>query len=191
MTPFSPLLPSMRMQMLGTCSEQLYSSCVKVKEVLNAGLCGETPIIIAFFALFSSKSLPIRVYSDRITAAYRSPIKFEREGQLGSQETSYATSKAFDKQRKLQRTRAADADSGAQPTKWQRRFLVLTRLYSRKIDIPPYVATETMNRMHDRMRVVFIVVGVSVFFTIFFFGEFSTYQRILRAREAGVGVKKM
>ncbi|KAJ1370026.1 hypothetical protein KIN20_031659 [Parelaphostrongylus tenuis] len=140
MTPFSPLLPSMRMQMLGTCSEQLYSSCVKVKEVLNAGLCGETPIIIAFFALFSSKSLPIRVYSDRITAAYRSPIKFEREGQLGSQETSYATSKAFDKQRKLQRTRAADADSGAQPTKWQRRFLVLTRLYSRKIDIPPYVA---------------------------------------------------
>ncbi|KAJ1360267.1 hypothetical protein KIN20_019194 [Parelaphostrongylus tenuis] len=147
--------------------------------------------LLLFSSHISSKSLPVRMYSDRITAAYRSPIKFEREGQLGSKETSYATSKAFDEQRKLQRTWAADADSGAQPTKWQRRFLVLTRLYRRKSDIPPYVATETMNRMHDRMRVVFIVVGVSVFFTIFFFGEFSTYQRILRAREAGVAVKKM
>uniref|UniRef100_A0A0R3PNS9 Ion_trans domain-containing protein n=1 Tax=Angiostrongylus costaricensis TaxID=334426 RepID=A0A0R3PNS9_ANGCS len=81
--------------------------------------------------------------------------------------------------------------SGVQPTKWQKRFLVITRLYQRQSDIPPYVATGTMNRMHDRMRVVFILVGVTVFFVIFFVGEFSTHQRITRDRDAGVFVKKM
>ncbi|KAE9421337.1 hypothetical protein Angca_001712 [Angiostrongylus cantonensis] len=138
-----------------------------------------------------SVPFPIRMVSDRVSNAYRWPIK--RESQLEPKDGAplYATRDSYGEQMKSQRNRTADAGSGVQPTKWQKRFLVITRLYQRQRDIPPYVAAGTMNRMYDRMRVVFILVGVTVFFVIFFFGEFSTHQRISRDRDAGVIVKKM
>ncbi|KAJ1360264.1 hypothetical protein KIN20_019191 [Parelaphostrongylus tenuis] len=150
----------------------------------------ERPVSLIFASYFLPKFLPKRMASDRISQAYRSPIK--RDSQLEPKETpSYATSSTFSEHRKSQRTRAADADSGVQPTKWQRRFLVLTRLYRNQSDIPQYVAIGTMNRMHDRLRVVFILVGVTVFSAIFFAAEFGTHHRIIRDRDAGVNVKKL
>ncbi|VDM49269.1 unnamed protein product [Toxocara canis] len=60
-----------------------------------------------------------------------------------------------------------DAESGLKPTPMQRHFLVLTRLYRNRNEIPEYVASGTMMRMHNRMRVVFIFVAVAFFYTIF------------------------
>lgn len=48
-----------------------------------------------------------------------------------------------------------------------------------------------MDRMHDRLRVVFIAVGVAVFFIIFYIGESINATRIARDRDAGVVVKSM
>ncbi|CAD6192226.1 unnamed protein product [Caenorhabditis auriculariae] len=113
----------------------------------------------------------------------------KRETESGTQ---YATTQ--DHKKTVQDSRfqgAADADSGQTPTKWQRRFLVITRLYKSQADIPTYVHNGTMNRMHDRMRVVFIVVATSVFFTIFFISERLNFARIDRDRKAGVVVTKI
>ncbi|VDK63864.1 unnamed protein product [Anisakis simplex] len=60
-----------------------------------------------------------------------------------------------------------NAENGLKPTPMQRHFLVLTRLYHRRDEIPEYVAFGTMMRMHNRMRVVFIFVGVLIFYTFF------------------------
>ncbi|VDO91302.1 unnamed protein product [Heligmosomoides polygyrus] len=79
-------------------------------------------------------------------------------------------------------------DSGIVPTKWQRRFLVITRLYRRQSEIPNFVRNGTMNRMHDRMRVVFIVVAVCFFYVVSFFCESNLAEKITRDRAAGVRV---
>lgn len=49
----------------------------------------------------------------------------------------------------------------------------------------------TMNRMHDRMRVVFIVTASLFFFSTFYIAERAMAQKIARDRDAGVVVTKM
>ncbi|CAB3410161.1 unnamed protein product [Caenorhabditis bovis] len=104
----------------------------------------------------------------------------------------YATKTDF--QQNVQDTRhagAACAETGQVPTRWQRRFLVITKLYPNIESIPPYVHNGTMNRMHDRMRVVFIVVATGFFFSIFYAAELLLDKRIQQDRRAGVVVTKM
>lgn len=48
-----------------------------------------------------------------------------------------------------------------------------------------------MNRMHDRMRVVFIVTASIFFFSTFYIAERSMAAKISRDRDAGVVVTKM
>lgn len=48
-----------------------------------------------------------------------------------------------------------------------------------------------MDRMHDRMRVVFIIVGVTSFFTLAFLMESFNAARIERDKMAGKVVTKM
>uniref|UniRef100_A0A8R1DKG1 Uncharacterized protein n=1 Tax=Caenorhabditis japonica TaxID=281687 RepID=A0A8R1DKG1_CAEJA len=86
---------------------------------------------------------------------------------------------------------AADAETGHVPTKWQKKFLVLTKLYPSAADIPPYVHNGTMNRMHDRMRVVFIVTASIFFFSTFYIAERAMAEKIARDRDAGVVVTRM
>ncbi|UMM16512.1 hypothetical protein L5515_013496 [Caenorhabditis briggsae] len=88
-------------------------------------------------------------------------------------------------------TGAADSETGQVPTKWQKKFLVITKLYPSVEDIPPFVHHGTMNRMHDRMRVVFIVTASIFFFSTFYIAERAMAQKIARDRDAGVVVHKM
>ncbi|PAV62984.1 hypothetical protein WR25_03876 [Diploscapter pachys] len=84
---------------------------------------------------------------------------------------------------------AASHESGQVPTKWQRRFLIWTRLYNSQREIPEFVANGTMNRMHQRLRVLFIIFGIAIFFVIFFTAEIWNAKRIERDRNAGVYIK--
>uniref|UniRef100_A0A914ZTS7 Uncharacterized protein n=1 Tax=Parascaris univalens TaxID=6257 RepID=A0A914ZTS7_PARUN len=81
-----------------------------------------------------------------------------------------------------------DASNGLKPTWMQRHFLVLTRLYRSRNEIPEYVASGTMMRMHNRMRVVFIFVGVAFFYTIFLCFEKALALKVHKDKVAGRGV---
>ncbi|KAK5976762.1 hypothetical protein GCK32_012831 [Trichostrongylus colubriformis] len=130
-----------------------------------------------------------RLLSDRISDAYKAvrkpPQRAAKEGGA-----SYATRISFDEQMKLQRTLGADADTGVIPTKWQKRWLVITRLYNRPSDIPQYVSGATMNRLSDRLRIVFISVGVVCFYVFFYYIESTNAKKIARDRDAGVVLKE-
>uniref|UniRef100_A0A0M3I2D6 Uncharacterized protein n=1 Tax=Ascaris lumbricoides TaxID=6252 RepID=A0A0M3I2D6_ASCLU len=72
----------------------------------------------------------------------------------------YATKEQFRANLESQRASTVfTAETGVKPTNWQRRFLVLTNLYRNTAEIPEYIASGTMQRMHNRMRVVFIIVA--------------------------------
>ncbi|PIO76530.1 hypothetical protein TELCIR_01402 [Teladorsagia circumcincta] len=127
--------------------------------------------------------------SDRISDAYKA-VRKQPQSAL-KEGVGYATRISYDEQMKAQRTHGADADTGVIPTKWQRICLVITRLYNKPTDIPQYVSGGTMNRMHDRMRVVFIAVAVSWFYVVFYYAESENAKKIARDRDAGVAVGKM
>ncbi|KAK6735157.1 hypothetical protein RB195_018379 [Necator americanus] len=128
-----------------------------------------------------------RTFADKISDAYNRSVQTKGQA-VKEAPTGYMTKAKFEAQMKSQRVQSSDADHGEIPTKWQRFCLVLTRLYQRKSDIPEYVASGTMNRMHDRMRVVFITVGVCCFFVLFFYAESQTASKIARDRDAGVSL---
>ncbi|WKY07690.1 hypothetical protein Q1695_007284 [Nippostrongylus brasiliensis] len=134
--------------------------------------------------------LSARPFGDRISDAYKS-ASLRKQPQSGVEGGGYATRVSFDQQMKSQRSMAADSNTGVQPTAMQKWFLIITRLYDNRADIPQYVASGTMDRMHDRMRVVFIFVAVAIFFTLFYIAESLNAKRIARDRDAGVVVKSM
>uniref|UniRef100_A0A1I7W7F1 HIG1 domain-containing protein n=1 Tax=Heterorhabditis bacteriophora TaxID=37862 RepID=A0A1I7W7F1_HETBA len=103
----------------------------------------------------------------------------------------YVTKDKFQKIVMEQRRQTANPEFGQRPSLWQRRFLVLTRMYKQQKDIPEIVANGTMNRMHDRMRVVFIVTAVFAFFSIFYVAELINASKIDHDRNAGVVVTKI
>ncbi|VDM66337.1 unnamed protein product [Strongylus vulgaris] len=126
------------------------------------------------------------------------------------EQNPYMTRAMFEEQMKSQRAQSADAgenylsldeynsltfvwflkhlcrfsERGVIPTRWQKFCLVITRMYQSQSEIPQYVANGTMNRMHDRMRVVFICVAVICFFVLFFYFESRTASKIARDRDA-------
>ncbi|EYC13690.1 hypothetical protein Y032_0043g867 [Ancylostoma ceylanicum] len=105
----------------------------------------------------------------------------KRQVKAGKEGSTYMTREKFEEEMKSQRTQGASADHGEMPTKWQKFCLVLTRLYGSSAEIPQ---SGTMNRMHDRMRVVFIIVAVACFYTLFFYFENQTTEKIHRDRAA-------
>ncbi|PIO57569.1 hypothetical protein TELCIR_21016 [Teladorsagia circumcincta] len=103
--------------------------------------------------------------------------------------THHASLPQNDKQVKSDRLHGADEMSGIRPTKWQRRFLVTTRLYKSQDEIPQYVANATMNRMHNRMRAIVITSAVLLFYVIITTARSSTETKIIRDREAMLAEK--
>ncbi|TKR77189.1 hypothetical protein L596_018206 [Steinernema carpocapsae] len=104
----------------------------------------------------------------------------------GAERPMYMTSKSYkDTAYKNRFARSMDSSTGVRPTALQRRFLVITRMFAKRSDIPEFVAHGTMNRMHDRMRVVFIVVASVLFFSIFYVFELINHARIERDKRAG------
>ncbi|GMR37404.1 hypothetical protein PMAYCL1PPCAC_07599, partial [Pristionchus mayeri] len=114
----------------------------------------------------------------------------KNENQVEYSKPMYATKAKFEKERFDHRFQSA-GEHGQVPTKWQKRFLVWTKIYKHQSEIPDTVAHNTMNRMHDRMRVVFIVYGVIGCFFIAFFLERINSARVNRDKEIGVVVKSM
>ncbi|KHN86452.1 hypothetical protein Tcan_16030 [Toxocara canis] len=91
-----------------------------------------------------------------------------------------------------QRTnRTYDAETGVKPTKWQRRFLVLTSLYRNMSEIPEYISSATMQRMHNRLRVVFIIVACTWFYLLFFTIERGWAHVISKNKSSGHSVSKI
>ncbi|KAI6196465.1 HIG1 domain-containing protein [Aphelenchoides besseyi] len=120
----------------------------------------------------------IKCYSSNATS-----LGTEKKPEKVRERPLYATRQNFEKQKLVERYgRSATEDSGVKVTKFQRRMLVLTGLYKHSKNIPEYVPYGTMNRLHDRSRVVFIVVGCLVFFTIFFTFELGTSRAVYRDR---------
>ncbi|EPB69144.1 hypothetical protein ANCCEY_11765 [Ancylostoma ceylanicum] len=77
---------------------------------------------------------------------------------------------------------------GVIPTKWEKRLLVITKLYQCQGDIPLYVSGGTMNRMHDRLRILTTFLAVCGFFSLFFFCHSVNVTKIMQDRESGVRV---
>ncbi|CAI2340450.1 unnamed protein product [Caenorhabditis sp. 36 PRJEB53466] len=116
----------------------------------------------------------------------------QQDSELDQQRVTYATKDDFKQSVQDNRYQgAADAEIGQVPTKLQKRFIVITKLYPSVDAIPPYVHNGTMNRMHDRMRVVFIVVASIFFFSTFYIAERTMAAKIARDRDAGVVVTKI
>ncbi|CAJ0577098.1 unnamed protein product, partial [Mesorhabditis spiculigera] len=127
------------------------------------------------------------------TSGYRLSEKKGEEIETAKEtpKPQYATAASFQRHQTQRRQEAAEVGGGQRPTAMQRRFLVLTRLYPSVESIPELVQHGTMDRMHDRMRVVFIVVGITGFFFFFLAAEQWNSRRINRDRDAGKVVTKM
>jgi len=97
----------------------------------------------------------------------------------------YATRLQYESNMKDDRVkRVADEHTGIKVTGSKRFFLVLTGLYSKKADVPDYVPSSINNRLGDRLRVVFIVSMVLLFFAVFLVSELFTAKKVYRDREA-------
>ncbi|KAI6179146.1 HIG1 domain-containing protein [Aphelenchoides besseyi] len=113
----------------------------------------KAPILLRAF-----RPTSIKCYSSNATSSGT-----EKQPKEIRERPLYATRQNFEKQKLVERYgRSATEDSGVKVTKFQRRMLVLTGLYKHSKNIPEYVPYATMNRLHDRSRVVFIVVGCLV-----------------------------
>ncbi|MFH4974835.1 hypothetical protein AB6A40_001544 [Gnathostoma spinigerum] len=97
----------------------------------------------------------------------------------------YVTKNQFLNSVNSSRTREVfDAETGYKPSNWQKFCLVLTNLYSSKKEIPEYVGPGTMQRMHNRMRVVFIIVACVWFYLLFLVVERGTASFISKEKGA-------
>ncbi|EYC16359.1 hypothetical protein Y032_0034g2951 [Ancylostoma ceylanicum] len=97
----------------------------------------------------------------------------------------FMTRSTFDQQMKAIRTSDAGADFGIQPSTLQRYLLIATKLYQTHDDIPLYVASGTMNRMYDRMRILSTSLAIAGFFILFYYCHYANVNRVMRDREAG------
>ncbi|KAK6062204.1 hypothetical protein COOONC_00131 [Cooperia oncophora] len=129
-------------------------------------------------------SVSSRMFSDKITDAYKGVKPLSHDNGMNG----YVTKASFDEHMKSQRFRGADAHFGEIPTAWQKMCLLITRVYRNTSEIPDYVTTGTLNRMHDRMRILFISAGVAWFFALFYLSHYNNVKRVFRDREAGVVV---
>ena len=97
--------------------------------------------------------------------------------------TQYATQKDYDSKRLDNRMHLSlDEESGIRPTKWQKRFLVLTRMYPNKQQIPEFILKTTILRMNGRLRLIYIFAGVIMLFIIQFGSERFIHSSILEDR---------
>uniref|UniRef100_A0A0N4Z1S7 Uncharacterized protein n=1 Tax=Parastrongyloides trichosuri TaxID=131310 RepID=A0A0N4Z1S7_PARTI len=82
-------------------------------------------------------------------------------------------------------------DTGVKPTEFQRKMFILTGIFKTQEEIPEYVSPGTMNRLSDRLRVLFIIVGCVFFFTLCCSSELLLAKKIEQDKKAGVIVTKM
>ncbi|EYC29801.1 hypothetical protein Y032_0005g2269 [Ancylostoma ceylanicum] len=122
---------------------------------------------------------------NRISAAYNPNITRDGPSPATTGGPAFMTRSTFEQNRKLQRTVDVGPDYGIRPTRWQRYFLVVTKLYQTSGDIPLYVSAATMNRMHDRMRILITSLGICGFFILFYYCHYANFKRVIRDRNRG------
>ncbi|CEF70100.1 Protein of unknown function DUF1075 family-containing protein [Strongyloides ratti] len=109
-----------------------------------------------------------------------------------TEKPKYVTASTFnDLRMKTKYSPAEDSSKGYIPTKFQKRMLVWTGMYKRKEDIPEFISPSTMNKLSDRYRISFVVVGCIVFFAIALLGEKYVAAKIEKDKKRGVVVTKM
>ncbi|RCN36614.1 hypothetical protein ANCCAN_17500 [Ancylostoma caninum] len=126
---------------------------------------------------------------NKISNAFNPMIRREGASMAKEGDPLFMTRATFDHHQLSQRTQCAGADFGVRPTNWQKRFLVLTKLYHSQAEIPEFVGSGTMNRMHDRMRIVLTFAAICGFFVLFFTSHSMNVGKVMRDREAGVAMR--
>uniref|UniRef100_A0A914YX49 Uncharacterized protein n=1 Tax=Panagrolaimus superbus TaxID=310955 RepID=A0A914YX49_9BILA len=145
----------------------------------------------AFFPNISKTQAPLIHFSRRLFS----------EKQIES--TSTPTTPVYEKPRYATRSnyestirssrigREADPNTGVTPTYMQRWFLIITRLYRNRSEQPNIVPTPVILRMHERMRIVYLITAIPIFFAIFYIFEYLTGKKIVRDRASGKVVTRM
>ncbi|GMR45439.1 hypothetical protein PMAYCL1PPCAC_15634 [Pristionchus mayeri] len=113
----------------------------------------------------------------------------QERGSCGVQQANVCDHK-FEKERFDHRFQSA-GEHGQVPSKWQKRFLIWTKLYKNQSEIPESVDHNIINRMNDRLRVLFIAYGCIGCFLIAFSFKRINSVRVNRDREAGIVVKSI
>lgn len=142
--------------------------------VVNGSLKQIRPVQLNMILARNNSALGCTVLEKRLknNRGVGQPVKKVHQDNLMA--PYYVTQKSFVKNMLMQRMKTLfNEDTGVAPTKMQQCFLVLTRMFQNRSQIPDYVASGTMSRMHDRMRVVFIIVATSIFY-VFFFAFYRT-----------------
>ncbi|EYC16357.1 hypothetical protein Y032_0034g2951 [Ancylostoma ceylanicum] len=137
---------------------------------------------------FGASSVSVRNCYDprnKISGAYNPNITRDGPSSVIHGAPCFMTRSTFDQQMKAIRTSDAGADFGIQPSTLQRYLLIATKLYQTHDDIPLYVASGTMNRMYDRMRILSTSLAIAGFFILFYYCHYANVNRVMRDREAG------
>ncbi|ETN79572.1 hypothetical protein NECAME_09748 [Necator americanus] len=150
--------------------------------------CARRAVLNPMMHCYGASSISVRNCYDprnKISGAYNPNIKRVSPSLVIDGTSSFMTRPVFEQLTRLQRTHDAGPEFGVQPSKWQRLFLIITKMYRSQDDIPLYVACGTMNRMHDRMRIVATSLGVAGFFILFYYCHYANVNRVMRDRNAG------
>ncbi|KHJ92934.1 hypothetical protein OESDEN_07161 [Oesophagostomum dentatum] len=126
---------------------------------------------------------------NRISGAFNPLLKREGPSMVKQGDPLFLTKPTFIEHMKAQRVQSVGADLGVKPTKMQKLFLIATKMYKTEADIPAYVASGTMNRMHDRMRILSTSLAVLGFFVLFYYCHRANVGRVMRRREDGTMIK--
>ncbi|KAL6743639.1 hypothetical protein Aduo_016658 [Ancylostoma duodenale] len=149
------------------------------------------PSVVSLLRRKVQSSMSIRTCYDvrnKITGAYNPIVKRDGPSIVRNGDPAFFTKPTFEKQMKVDRTQSVGENFGVIPTKWEKFLLVITKLYQCQGDIPLYVSGGTMNRMHDRLRILSTFLAVCGFFSLFFYCHSLNVTKIMQDRESGVRV---
>ncbi|GMR46208.1 hypothetical protein PMAYCL1PPCAC_16403, partial [Pristionchus mayeri] len=76
------------------------------------------------------------------------------------------------------------------PTTFQKWMLVGTRVYKTHDEIPSFVPYDTMFKMHERLRVIFILWCTFVFYMTYVLSKRLTRNRMYKAVEDASAIPK-
>ncbi|KHJ91443.1 hypothetical protein OESDEN_08697 [Oesophagostomum dentatum] len=122
---------------------------------------------------------------NRISGAYNPNLRRKASSIALQGNPLFMTRAAFDEQMKLIRAQDVGSDYGVKATPIQRYLLLATKMYKTFDDIPRYVRSGTMNRMHDRMRILGTSLAALGFFVLFYHCHRANVGRVMRDRDAG------
>ncbi|ETN70910.1 hypothetical protein NECAME_04761 [Necator americanus] len=102
------------------------------RATLSAAIRGRVPSSVTIRSCYDARN--------KISNAFNPMIRRDGASIVKEGDPLFMTRATFDHHMLSQRTQCADSSFGVRPTFWQKRFLVLTRMYQRQSEIPELVA---------------------------------------------------